>query len=69
MAVTDLPTIIKYTDLVESDKFKLYCRAVEDGTPCTVDSYDKCVVGQYVQAGCDHILGSNVKLDKQDHLI
>ena len=27
MAVTDLPTIIKYTDLVESDKFKLYCRA------------------------------------------
>ena len=77
--ITDLPTnikwVAKYTDLVDSDKCKLYCRvefsnayyllssAVEDGTPCTVDSYDMCVGGQCVQAGCDHILGSNAKLD------
>ena len=78
--ITDLPPGVtwaaKYTDLVEGDRCKLYCRvkhspayyllasSVEDGTPCTVDGYDTCVGGQCVQAGCDHILGSSVGLDK-----
>ena len=78
--ITDLPQnvnwIAKYTDLLETDKCKLYCRveysnayyllssAVVDGTPCAVDDYDMCVAGQCVQAGCDHILGSSTKLDK-----
>ena len=78
--ISDLPPhvnwVAKYTDLIESDKCKLYCRVeystayyllsstVTDGTPCTVDGYDMCVAGQCVQAGCDHILGSNTRLDK-----
>ena len=78
--ISDLPAhvnwVAKYTDLIESDKCKLYCRVeystayyllsstVTDGTPCTVDGYDMCVAGQCVQAGCDHILGSNSRLDK-----
>ena len=78
--ISDLPAnvkwVAKYSDLVESDKCKLYCRveysnayyllssAVVDGTPCTVDGYDMCVAGQCIQAGCDHILGSTTRLDK-----
>ena len=78
--ISDLPAhvnwVSKYTDLIETDKCKLYCReehstayyllsnTVIDGTPCTVDGYDMCVAGQCVQAGCDHILGSNTRLDK-----
>ena len=36
-----------------------------DGTPCTADSFDKCVAGTCVAAGCDHQLDSTVKLGKQ----
>ena len=77
--ITNLPSnvtwIAKYTDLLETDKCKLFCEvensnayyllssAVVDGTPCAVDDYDMCVAGQCVQAGCDHILGSSTKLD------
>ena len=78
--ITDLPSSVlweaKYSDLEEGDRCKLYCSVkhspayyllasnVEDGTPCTVDGYDMCVRGQCVQAGCNHILGSSVGLDK-----
>ena len=58
----------------EGDACKLYCRvdyssnyyllssSVVDGTPCTADSFDKCVAGTCVTAGCDHQLDSTVKL-------
>lgn len=60
----------------EGDACKLYCRVdyssnyyllastVVDGTPCTADSFDKCVAGTCVAAGCDHQLDSTVKLGK-----
>ena len=56
------------------DKCKLYCRvdyssayyllasAVADGTSCGIDTFDKCVEGQCVPAGCDHVLGSSAEL-------
>ena len=77
--ITDLPRnikwVAKYSDLLEEDKCKLYCRveysnayyllsrSVVDGTPCTVNGYDMCVGGQCIKAGCDHVLGSDVQLD------
>ena len=60
----------------ENDKCKLYCRveyssayyllasSVTDGTPCGVDTYDMCVGGVCVAAGCDHVLGSSARLGK-----
>lgn len=54
---------------------KLYCRAVGtsayfvlkdkviDGTPCSPDTFDMCVNGKCLPAGCDHRLDSNKKLD------
>ena len=33
-----------------------------DGTPCGADTFDGCVSGQCIPAGCDHILGSGMKL-------
>ena len=33
-----------------------------DGTQCGADTFDACVAGQCVAAGCDHVLGSGMKL-------
>ena len=58
----------------EKDKCKLYCRveyssayyllasSVTDGTACGIDTYDICVGGVCVSAGCDHVLGSSARL-------
>ena len=63
-----------YLSVGEEDKCKLYCRVeyssayfllasqVIDGTPCGIDTFDKCVGGQCVPAGCDHVLGSSSML-------
>lgn len=57
------------------DVCKLYCAdsssgryfplkpRVIDGTPCTPDSYDLCVNGRCMAAGCDRILGSGKTTD------
>ena len=45
-----------------SSAYYLLASAVIDGTPCGIDSFDKCVGGQCVPAGCDHVLGSSAKL-------
>lgn len=37
---------------------------VVDGTTCGPDTTSICVQGQCIKAGCDHIIGSNRKLDK-----
>lgn len=34
-----------------------------DGTPCAPDKYDVCVHGVCEKAGCDHVLGSDSRLD------
>ena len=59
-----------------SDQCKLFCRVqsssayyllsstVVDGTKCGADTFDACVNGQCVPAGCDHVLGSGMKLGK-----
>ena len=56
------------------DRCKLFCRvqdsstyyllgaSVVDGTQCGADTFDACVAGQCVAAGCDHVLGSGMKL-------
>ena len=56
------------------DSCKLYCRAdtssnyyllsstVVDGTACGPGTFNKCVGGNCVPAGCDHQLYSNIKL-------
>lgn len=36
---------------------------VVDGTPCSPDNHDICVNGMCEKAGCDHVLGSDSKLD------
>ena len=67
---------IFYSTFVVSgtDRCKLFCRvqdsstyyllnaSVIDGTPCGADTFDACVSGQCIPAGCDHILGSGMKL-------
>ena len=59
-----------------SSPCQLYCRAknssafyllsdkVTDGSPCLPGSDDICVNGHCVPAGCDHILGSQMKRDE-----
>ncbi len=59
-----------------SDRCKLFCRiesssayyllsaSVVDGTPCGPDTFDACVNGQCIPAGCDHVLGSGKQLGK-----
>lgn len=37
---------------------------VIDGTTCGPDTTSVCVQGQCVKAGCDKVIGSNVRLDK-----
>lgn len=56
------------------DKCKLACRSrggsnvsdkLIDGTLCDDRSYDICVDGKCMKAGCDHILNSNSVLGKK----
>ncbi|XP_039619927.1 A disintegrin and metalloproteinase with thrombospondin motifs 8-like [Polypterus senegalus] len=68
--------IPKYAGVSPRDRCKLFCRArgssefkvfeakVIDGTPCGPDTTSICVQGQCIKAGCDRIIGSNMKLDK-----
>ena len=42
--------------------------SVEDGTPCGADTFDTCVNGQCIPAGCDHVLGSGKTLGKKTGL-
>ena len=64
-----------------SDRCKLFCRvqdsstyyllgaSVVDGTLCGADTFDACVYGQCVPAGCDHVLGSGMKLGMNSFLL
>lgn len=59
----------------ENERCRLFCRVaattayyqlkekVVDGTPCAPDSYNVCVNGICEKAGCDHVLGSDSRLD------
>lgn len=59
----------------ESERCKLYCnvlgsshysllkKKVIDGTSCGPDTYDKCVNGRCLPAGCDHVLYSEKRPD------
>lgn len=59
-----------------TDECRLYCRVentaayfdlrdkVVDGTPCSHDSFNKCINGICRQAGCDNKLDSGAVLDK-----
>ncbi|RWS15843.1 disintegrin and metalloproteinase with thrombospondin motifs 9-like protein [Dinothrombium tinctorium] len=72
---SDVKWVPHYVGIGSTDNCKLYCRVygksmyymlkskVIDGTPCIPDSYDICVNGQCQKAGCDHVLGSDAKLD------
>ncbi|XP_069470232.1 A disintegrin and metalloproteinase with thrombospondin motifs 8 [Ambystoma mexicanum] len=71
-----LQWVPKYAGVSPRDRCKLVCRAmgrnefkvfdskVVDGTLCGLESLSVCVQGQCVKAGCDHIIGSTMKLDK-----
>lgn len=37
---------------------------VVDGTTCGPDTTSICVQGQCINAGCDQVIGSNLRLDK-----
>uniref|UniRef100_A0A8C6T697 ADAM metallopeptidase with thrombospondin type 1 motif, 15b n=1 Tax=Neogobius melanostomus TaxID=47308 RepID=A0A8C6T697_9GOBI len=68
--------IPKYAGVSPRDRCKLFCRAkgsnefkvfeskVVDGTPCGPDTTSVCVQGQCVKAGCDQVIGSNLRVDK-----
>ncbi|XP_041851599.1 A disintegrin and metalloproteinase with thrombospondin motifs 8 [Melanotaenia boesemani] len=68
--------IPKYAGVSPRDRCKLFCRArgssefkvfeskVIDGTTCGPDTTSVCVQGQCVKAGCDQVIGSNMKVDK-----
>ncbi|KAK1787800.1 hypothetical protein P4O66_016285 [Electrophorus voltai] len=68
--------IPKYSGVSPRDRCKLFCRAkhsnefkvfeakVVDGTTCGPDTTSICVQGQCIKAGCDQVIGSNLKLDK-----
>jgi a disintegrin and metalloproteinase with thrombospondin motifs 9 len=61
--------------LPEKDECKLFCRLEEtssyfelenrviDGTPCSYNTFDKCINGVCVQAGCDNELNSSAEMD------
>uniref|UniRef100_A0AAR2L7V3 Peptidase M12B domain-containing protein n=1 Tax=Pygocentrus nattereri TaxID=42514 RepID=A0AAR2L7V3_PYGNA len=68
--------IPKYAGVSPRDRCKLFCRAkhnnefkvfeskVVDGTTCGPDTTSICVQGQCIKAGCDQVIGSNIRLDK-----
>ena len=45
-----------------SSAYYLLAASVSDGTPCGVDTFNKCIGGQCVKAGCDHKLSSEARL-------
>lgn len=61
--------------LPEKDECKLFCRLEEtssyfelanrviDGTPCSYNTFDKCINGACVPAGCDNELYSTAEVD------
>lgn len=61
--------------LDKKDECKLYCRLeqtatyfelkdrVIDGTPCSYHTFDKCINGECIPAGCDNELYSTAELD------
>ncbi len=63
-----------YVPVQGTDQCKLFCRvhrssayyllasSVIDGTECGAGTFHKCVNGQCVPAGCDHVLGSGKAL-------
>ncbi|XP_027202897.2 A disintegrin and metalloproteinase with thrombospondin motifs 20-like isoform X2 [Dermatophagoides pteronyssinus] len=64
----------KYDGIQSTDVCSLYCQSnsgeslklkpkVIDGTPCTPESFDICVNGKCLMAGCDRILGSSRHID------
>ena len=46
----------------DSSTYYLLGASVVDGTQCGADTFDACVAGQCIAAGCDHVLGSGMKL-------
>ncbi|UYV65718.1 ADAMTS9 [Cordylochernes scorpioides] len=64
-----------YANVPEGEECRLYCRAkgtaaffmlkerVVDGTPCGPDTFNICVNGICMNAGCDHALGSKKQAD------
>ncbi|XP_076130734.1 A disintegrin and metalloproteinase with thrombospondin motifs 8 [Alosa pseudoharengus] len=68
--------IPKYAGVSPRDRCKLFCRAkgssefkvfepkVIDGTTCGPDTTSICVQGQCIKAGCDQVIGSNLRFDK-----
>ena len=75
-----LPLWLPFFVVRGTDRCKLFCRvqdsstyyllnaSVIDGTPCGADTFDGCVSGQCIPAGCDHILGSGMKLGSRAYL-
>lgn len=53
-----------YCTPVNSSEHYLLSDRVTDGVPCSLKSDDICVNGKCVSAGCDHVLGSQLKRDK-----
>lgn len=72
----DVKWAAKYSGIEPTDRCKLFCRVasstayyqltdkVIDGTKCSLDTTDVCVMGQCRRAGCDNRLGSNTTKDK-----
>jgi hypothetical protein len=48
-----------------SSAYYLLSSTVVDGSKCGADTFDTCVSGQCVPAGCDHVLGSGAQLGTQ----
>jgi hypothetical protein len=46
----------------QSSAYYMLGATVADGTPCGPDTFDTCVNGQCIPAGCDHVLGSGKML-------
>ncbi|CAG7721092.1 unnamed protein product, partial [Allacma fusca] len=71
----DVQWVPKYTGISPKDRCKLFCRVmgssayyllkekVVDGTPCGPDTFDICVNGACLPAGCDRRLHSKKVLD------
>ena len=76
----NFPLCLPFFVVRGTDRCKLFCRvqdsstyyllnaSVIDGTPCGADTFDGCVSGQCIPAGCDHMLGSGMKLGSPTYL-
>lgn len=75
MASLDIAKWMPKYGLDSKDECKLYCRLAKtstyfplanrviDGTPCSYHTFDKCINGACVPAGCDNELYSTAELD------